>query len=143
MLASYNRRVDFPPILSHISHLATISTAQYPPCHIHSSITFGEDFNCPLFNPPPSLTHLTFGYEFNQPVDSLPLSLIYLSFGYSFDHPLNSLPPSLTHLTIGHLFMRPLCSLPPSVTHLKCTKWSKTTCNSFVCQFRVPWASSI
>lgn len=81
---------------------------------------FVGNFNQPVDNLPPSITHLRLSNKFNQPLKSLPPSLKSLTFGKLFNQdvlPL-SLLPSLTSLHFGRSFNQPLPSLPPSLTSL-------------------------
>lgn len=107
-------------------------------------ITINRNYNHPLDNLPPNLTHLEFSEHsifnhslnnlsqnlthlifnnwcsFSQPINIFPPTLIYLKLSYNYNHPLDNLPISLKHLEFGinSKFTYPLDNLPPNLTHL-------------------------
>jgi FNIP Repeat len=75
------------------------------------NFTTGRDFNQPIDQLPPTLTHLTTSHYFNKPVDQLPPTLTHLTLEQDFNQPVDKLPPkltsslalgSITQLTISH-----------------------------------------
>jgi hypothetical protein len=104
-----------------LTHLTFGWNFNQPVYHLPSSLThleFRGNFNHPVDRLPSSLTHIKFGWMFNQPVNHLPSSLTHLEFRGNFNPPVNHLPSSLTHLTLGYYFNHPVDRLPASLTHL-------------------------
>lgn len=91
--------------------------------HLPSSLTYlsineNSEFNMPIDNLPPSLTHLVMNNDFNQRIDTLPPSLTHLTLGSNFDHPLTKLPPNLLYLSMKYSKFSSELILPSSINHL-------------------------
>ena len=84
---------------------------------IHLTVKDNSNFNQPVDNLPPNITHLSFGYYFNQPVDKLPQNITHLTFREAFNQLVDKLPPNITHLTFGEDFNQLVDKLPPNITH--------------------------
>lgn len=93
-------RVEFPQIFNQITHLV-----------------MGTNFNSPIREFPPNLTHLVFGWYYDQKT-VLPPTLIYLDIGNKYSHRFASLPDTLQTLVMKNHQFLVLPSKKPDGLHI-------------------------
>lgn len=97
-------------------NLKTIVFSDYFNEPLYSPIRYIFSFGGKKF--PPKLTHLTFGKDFNQPVYGLPDCIQYLKFDRTYHQSILDLPKELKHLEINCDWTTIICNMPLGLEYL-------------------------